>query len=129
MDQQYPWFANESSLAQALLRDDSFITSTSSHLEPLRIFMVDFDRLQLGCDLLPKLLSLYQWIHKELSHSISYKEATQFTYNQLGKVLLKRISAKEDNCTYFENLQGNLVVMCCFAMLYLYIWRVTNMHS
>ena len=109
MDQQYPWFADESSLAQAVLRDDS------SHLEPLRIFMVDFERLQLGCDLLPKILSLYQWIHKELSHSISYKEATLFTYDQLAKVLSKRITVEEDDGAYFENLRGRICVNTLFT--------------
>ena len=112
LDEQYPWFADESSLAQALLRDDS------SHLEPLRTFMVDFERLQLGCDLLPKILSLYQWMHKELSHSISYREATLFTYDQFAKVLSKRITVEEGNGAYFENLRGMTYII---GMQYTYL--------
>ena len=106
MDQQYPWIPDENTLAQALLCQDR---PNTDNLQPLFDFVMEYERLKLGSVLLPTVLELYQWLHTELSYSITYEEATQITFGRLAKVVAKRLPAKGDSRVRFGNLKGWLI--------------------
>ena len=110
MHQKYPFLANEMSLLQALFCQP-LSDKLQYNLQPLAIFSMMHKRLQLGYDLLPRVLQLYQWLHTELSNSLTYKDAKELTYDALTNISKKRLFS-EQNQQFFYTIKGKILYEC-----------------
>ena len=75
-------------------------------------FVLEFNRLKLGSDLLPGILELYQWLHNELAYAVTYEDATKITLGRLAKVVSKRMSGKSGHHTNYESFKGEIDYIC-----------------
>ena len=55
-------------------------------------FVLEFPRLCVGSSLLPDLIRLYQWLHRELSHSVTKQAASKLTLAMIIKQLTEKKS-------------------------------------
>ena len=55
-------------------------------------FSLQWQRLQAGGELLPDLIELYQWLHTDLAHLVSYKKAYMVTIKSVVDRATKRCS-------------------------------------
>ena len=57
-------------------------------------FIVEYPRLCVGSSLLPDLIRLYQWLHRELSHSVTKQTASKLTLTMIRKQLTEKKSVE-----------------------------------
>ena len=71
-------------------------------------FVLEYNCLKLGSDLLHGILELYQWLHNELAYAVTYEDATKITLGRLAKVVSKRMSGKSGHTTNYESFKGKI---------------------
>ena len=70
--------------------------STPVHQMDLMVlsqFVLEYPRLCVGSLLLPDLIRLYQWLHRELSHSVTKETASKLTL----AMIIKQLTAKRSD--------------------------------
>ena len=78
-------------------------------IQILHKFTLEYTRLKVGAKLLPDLLKLYNWIHRELKCLVDEKYALE---NGLEEIITKgeKLYPKDGLCTLYDNVTGNKVI-------------------
>jgi hypothetical protein len=69
--------------------------SEGGRLWPLSTLTSDRECLQVGGSLLPLLVEFYQWLHADLAHVLSYKQASELTIGHVMKLVEGNLDKKE----------------------------------
>ena len=102
----YPHFPSEMEFTQSL---QSLISvcehSTHSRLQILSKFTMEYPRLKAGAKLLPELIKLYNWIHRELKCLVDEGYAQD---NGLEEIITKgnKMYPKHDLCGLYKRVTG-----------------------
>ena len=95
LEVQYPHFPTEQEFTHSILSvGDLQQHSEGGKLCLLAKFSMEWCRLQCGGMLLPDLVEFYQWLHTNLSHLITYEQASKLTIGHVIK-LAKQNSSKD----------------------------------
>ena len=83
-------------------------------------FVLEYPRLHVGSSLLADLIHLYQWLHRELAHTMTKETATKLTVAKLNKQLSFKCPDKfEEYETLFQRVSGAcLLVHLCTSIEY-----------
>lgn len=72
LERHYPYFPTEKDFTHSVL---SATDIEQNNIALLSRFALEWRRLQAGGELLPDLVELYQWLHTDLAHIVSYEMA------------------------------------------------------
>ena len=87
--------------------DDSVLLKKDD-MSFLKQFMLQYDRLQAGDNLLPDLVEFYQWLHVHLAHIVSRDRAAILPIEDVVNMAARRLKQKEKDklAILFQRLKG-----------------------
>ena len=107
----YPHFPSEDELIHSILSSgDLQEHSKGGTLSLLAKFTMERPLLHKGEGLLPDLVELYQWLHKDIAHLLTHEEASSITIGQVVN-FAKRNLNKEDG-EHIWNLYQRVKTHC-----------------
>ena len=88
------------------------LQQSSDNIESRQIlckFIIEYTRLKVGAKLLPNLIKLYNWIHRELKCLVDEKYAQD---NGLEEIITKgdKLFPKLDLCGLYKKVTGNMII-------------------
>ena len=89
LELHYPYFPNEADFTHSVLSSGDIVRDNIALL--LR-FSLQWRRLQAGGELLPDLVELYQWLHTDLAHVVSYETACKVKIKSVIDRAVRRYS-------------------------------------
>lgn len=129
----YPHFPSESecmcSIMGGHVADDDLEANERDYFPLLSKFAIDWERLQMGGALLPDLVELYTWLHKNLAHILTFERASTIAIGRVislveekkGKELGKHMRSlyervKKHFNIYVDLIGGAIGAGACAAM-------------
>ena len=92
----YPHFPSEDELIHSILSSgDLQEHSKGGKLSLLAKFTIEWPLLCKGEDLLPDLVEMYQWLHKDIAHLLTYEEASSITIGQVVSFARKKLNKQD----------------------------------
>lgn len=109
----FPYFPSEMEFTQALQSSISVCENTKEKFSVLTKFAMEYPRLKLGARLLPDLVKLYNWIHRELKCLVEESYAEN---NGLEEIITKgdKLFPDIDLCKLHQRVTGNKVILWVF---------------
>ena len=95
----YPHYPTEQDFTHSVLSSGDVVREDIALLSR---FSLQWRRLQAGGELLPDLVELYQWLHTDLAHLVSYDKACTVTIRKVINRAVKKYS--RDRGQYLEQL-------------------------
>lgn len=138
LEAHYPFFPTEGALVQSLLSQIDIGDYISNTEHVLSQFALHRHKLEIGGELLPNLVEFYQWLHQELAHVITRKDAEGIPVSRAVRVLAKSYSTDEGERLQqlYKNLKGNAfgfvqgrLTSGLHYTLYLYIFLIFDFFS
>lgn len=108
LEAHYPFFPTEGALVQSLLSQTDIGDYISNTEHILSQFALYRHKLEIGGELLPNLVEFYQWLHQEMAHVITRKDAESIPVSRAVRVLAKSYSPDEGERLQqlYKNLKG-----------------------
>ena len=110
LEVRYPHFPSEQELTHCILSaGDLQQHSQGGKLWLLARFAMEWPRLQRGGALLPELVELYQWLHSNTAHLLTYDQTSTITIGQVISLAERNLGREmgEHVRTLYENVKMN----------------------
>ena len=107
LDVHYPQFPQRSTLAQNLLALPEAL-SPERGISLLSLFVLKQERLEVGEDLLPKLIEFHRLLYSELAYQLTREQAKVLTVEEVVTAVMKRCpnKVKVHLQALYKNLKG-----------------------
>ena len=89
LELHYPYYPTEQDFTHSVLSSGDVVREDIALLSR---FSLQWRRLQAGGELLPDLVELYQWLHTDLAHLVSYNKACSVTIKNVVSRAVKKYS-------------------------------------
>ena len=106
----YPHFPSEDELIHSILSSgDLQKHSKGGKLSLLAKFTMERPLLHKGEVLLPDLVELYQWLHKDIAHLLTYEKASSITIDQVVSFARKKLNKQDGEhiCNLYQRVKSN----------------------
>ena len=90
MKKRFPKLVSYNDLAYML----QAMPNPQAEYKLLSKFIVEYPRFHVGSSLLPDLIRLYQWLHREMAHCVTKKTASRLTLAKIKKQLAEKTPEK-----------------------------------
>ena len=109
LEHHYPYFPSEKDFTHSVLSCSDIEQNNIAVLSP---FALEWRRLKAGGELLPDLVELYQWLHTNLAHVVSYEMACKVKIKSVIDRAVRKYTPEEGDhlLKLFDKVKGDKVL-------------------